>query len=117
MSGSKPMSGTLAARSIALFGKRDAGGDYEWLRGRDAIPNHLYDACEQLAQTSNETGVVLSLVSVVATRTFLVRTFRQGIDSAYRPVLALEVATLESDAPLWRSLSGSAASAATARPT
>jgi hypothetical protein len=87
----------VTARGIALFGKRDAGSDYEWLRGRDAIPDRLFEACEQLARTSNESGIVLSLIAALGFRPLLVRTYRQGADSAQRPILALEVAAVESE--------------------
>lgn len=116
MSRDQPTNGVVEARSLALFGKRDASGDYEWLRGRDAIPPSLYDACEQIARISNETGVVLALVMDVEGRTFLVRTYRQGIDSAYRPILALEVAALDDGAAVtradWVGLAGASLQAA-----
>lgn len=82
MSRDRPTNGVVEARSLALFGKRDASGDYEWLRGRDTIPPSLYGTSEQTARISNETGVVLALVMDIEGRTFLVRTYRQGIDGA-----------------------------------
>jgi hypothetical protein len=91
----------IAARSLALFGKRDGSADYSWLRGAEDIPSELSAVCTELYVASNGYGVILALVTAVAGRTFLLRTFRQGLDNAYRPILALEiVAPEEDDGPL-----------------
>ncbi|HVR97926.1 MAG TPA: hypothetical protein VMW27_15010 [Thermoanaerobaculia bacterium] len=86
------MKGPVTARPVAVFGKRSPDRDYEWVGGRNTIPERISAACEQVVRASNETGALLSLVAETAEEEiFLARTFRQGIDGAYRPVLALEV--------------------------
>lgn len=91
------MKGSVTARPVTIFGKRSPDRDYEWLGGRGAMPERIYSACEQVVRTSNETGALLSLVSEVEEETFLARTFRQGIDGAYRPILGLEVLRVDGE--------------------
>ena len=87
-------------RAIARFGKRDANHDYEWLWGRDAIPEAIFGLCEYLALMANENSALLAMAAALPTGVFLARSFHQGSDAAQRPTYALEVGTLSSARPL-----------------
>ena len=86
--------------AVARFGKRDANHDYEWLRGRDAIPREMVGICQYLARAANDQTVALAAVLALPDGVWLARTFHQGIDAAYRSTYALEVGTLRASGPL-----------------
>jgi hypothetical protein len=85
---------------VARFGKRDANHDYEWLLGRDAIPQAMVGICQYLVRAANDQAVAVSAAVAVADGAWLARTFHQGVDAAYRSSYALEVGTLRSPEPL-----------------
>jgi hypothetical protein len=86
--------------AIALFAKPDPNRDYEWMRGRDAIPGSLFDLCQYLARTANEKGHVLAAAASLPEGVYLARSFHQGMDSSYRPSFALEVGAVRLARPL-----------------
>lgn len=85
---------TVELQAQARFGKRDAGSEYSWLVGRERVPPELLEACEPLARVTTAAGVYASLVVETRGETWLARAYREGVDSAYRSIAALELVTL-----------------------
>src|SRR5437868_3515906 len=73
---------------LALFGKRDGASDYAWLHGREELSSDLASLCETLAAWPD---TPVSLTESRDELTSLVRSFRNGVDSVYRPIMAVEV--------------------------
>jgi hypothetical protein len=85
---------------VARFGKRDANHDYEWLRGREAIPPEIAGLCQYLARAANDQAVGVAAAVALPDGIWLARAFLQGVDASYRSSYALEVGTLSGPAPL-----------------
>jgi hypothetical protein len=85
---------------VARFGKRDANHDFEWLHGRDTIPQEIAGICQYLARAANDQRVAVSAAVALPDGIWLARAFHQGVDASYRSSYALEVGTLHGSGPL-----------------
>lgn len=84
----------------ARFGKLDGGRDYSWLLGGEGLPPLLRSACEPLARAAANASTCIALVAEEGGRAWLVRAYSSGVDNAFRPITALEVAEVLAPYPL-----------------
>lgn len=84
----------------ARFGKRDGAHDYSWLAGEDAVPPALAPVCEALGRAASNAGSFISLVARDGDSLWLVRAYSSGMDNAFRPTAAVEVAEVLAPRPL-----------------
>ena len=92
---------TVRLRRVALYGKRDGAQDYGWILGPDAVPSALRQVCREIAEQSAATSCEIALCAGDDDgRVHLVRTFHQGNDNVFRPVVGMDVSEVQFDDPL-----------------
>lgn len=84
----------------ARFGKPDGRRDYSWLSGEEALTPLLLSICEPLARAAANASTCIALVAEAGGRVWLVRAYSSGVDNAFRPIAALDVAEVLAPYPL-----------------
>jgi hypothetical protein len=87
-------------RTRARYGKRTVNSEYAWQAGEETVPRDLVRVCEALARASVVSGTFISLVAESGGTVWLLRVFREGVDSMSRAIAAVEVSAVVSPLPL-----------------
>lgn len=84
----------------ARFGKADAARDYGWLMAQEVAPRELLALGETLSQVVANGKTFVSCVTEAGGELWLLRGYRAGMDSQFRPAVAAEVAQIVAPRPL-----------------